>query len=87
MIKKSAAVIALFMLASLAVTGCIVRIVTNQTHQAEGALNDTLKAGDFSLGLRNLTLNKTADGNQTEVSVIVNIRNTGGVSSAKPASL
>lgn len=76
--KKSAAVIALLMIASLCVAGCTVRITTNQTHETEGALNETLKSGDFSVGLRNLTLNKTDSGNQTEVSVIVHIRNSGG---------
>jgi hypothetical protein len=37
-----------------------------------------LQAGDFSLSLNNLTLNKTEGDKQTDVSVILKIRNSGG---------
>lgn len=66
------------MIASLSVAGCTVQIINNQTHQTEGSLNETLNAGAFSVSLKNLTLNTTEGDNQTEVSVILKIRNSGG---------
>jgi hypothetical protein len=78
MMKKSAALVALLILASLTVTGCTVQITNNRSPQTEGGLNETLNAGAFSLSLKNLTLNTTDGDNQTEASVILKIRNSGG---------